>query len=138
MKNILIISVFCLSVNVLALDSAQQNGLKQAQQLLKSPSERAAVIKSDPNARAADVQAAITVMGSKEDKNELYDVSGDLLEWVVSQGVDPAQLMEKYKKNPVQFFNDIPEQQRQRIKALAESIEQRRRPVRNPAGATNP
>lgn len=133
MKKFILILVSFLAVNSFALDPAQEAALKQTQDMLRNEKERAALIKEDPKARAADRKASIITIGSKEDKNEMYDVSAELLQWVVSQGGDPAKLMEKYQNNPVQFLNDMPPEQRQRIQALAESIEQRRK-VRKPAG----
>ena len=135
MRKITILSVLLLSVKLMALDSAQQLGLVQAQDLLKSEQQRAELIKVDNKARNADGIATITSLGNKDTKNEIYNVSSDLLDWIAKSADGPngaAEKIKNYQSDPQAFLRDMPAEQLAKVKAIAESIENQRN-ARSPA-----
>lgn len=136
MKKLLVILVPLICIEALALDSIQQAALQQTQNQLTNPEERAELIKSNKEAKKVDVIATITVMGNKDYKEEMYAISAEILDWVVRQD-NPEQLMERYKKDPVAFLKEMPPAQAQKIKALADQLEQKRK-ARIPASVAQP
>jgi hypothetical protein len=138
MKKLIFIFVSCLSIVASALDEVQELGMRQAQKQLTDPKLRDSLIKVDKDAKKADAIATLTVMGNKDYKNEMYNISAELLEWVARQPGDPAVTMEKFKRNPAEFLRQMPQQHYEKVKALAEAIEKQRKPERYPASESNP
>lgn len=136
MKKLLVIVLPLICFEASALDSIQQTALQQTQNQLTNPDERAELIKSNKEAKKVDVIATITVMGNKDYKEEMYAISAEILDWVVRQD-NPEQLMERYKKDPVAFLKEMPPAQAQKIKALADQLEQKRK-ARLPASVAQP
>jgi hypothetical protein len=136
MKKMLILLLSFICVEVMALDAAQTQALNDTRQMLTSPSERAAIIANDKEAKKADAIATITVMGNSDYKEEMYAISAEILQWVAQQQ-NPEQLMARYKNDPTSFLKEMPPAQAQRIKNLSELIEQKRK-NRAPASAAQP
>lgn len=126
MKKLLVILLPLICFEASALDKIQQTALDQTKSQLTNPDERAALIKDSKEAKKVDVITTITVMGNKDYKEEMYAISAEILDWVVRQD-NPEQLMERYRKDPVAFLNEMPPAQAQKVKALAEQLEQKRK-----------
>lgn len=136
MKKLLVIVLPLICFEASALDNIQQKALEQTKTQLTNPDQRSELIKDSKEAKKVDVIATITVMGNKDYKEEMYAISAEILDWVVRQD-NPEQLMERYKKDPVAFLNEMPPAQAQKIKALADQLEQKRK-GRVPASIAQP
>jgi hypothetical protein len=136
MNKLILIIIAFLSVNCFALSEDQEGALQEAKQVLRSPELRSAAIKNDHAAKRADTLATITTMGNKDYKEEMYAISAELLDWVARQQ-DSEALVKKYQQNPVKFLNEMPPAQAAKIKALADSIEQKHK-SRQPASVSQP
>jgi hypothetical protein len=136
MKKIFIIFVSFFALNAFALNEDQEGALQETKQVLQNPSQRAAVVKNDHAARRADELATITAMGNKDYKEEMYAISAELLDWVARQQ-DPEKLVKMYQQDPVKFLKEMPAAQAAKVKALADSIDQKRK-SRQPASTVQP
>lgn len=101
--------------------------LSETQNLLRDPSRIKNEALNTPEAQTADRNASIVTLGKPELKQELYNISADLMSWIVeaSQG-DPAkmqQMMSDALSNPKSLYDRMPASERSRVKALSEKIE---------------
>ena len=125
MKHILIFSVFWCLPAFAQLDNASEEAVVKTQQLLKSNVDRQKYIDSDPKAKAADDKAA-EVAGSKENKDEMYDISAGITRTLANRnGGDANKMQEELTKaatNPEAFYNSLSPEEKAQIHALAEKI----------------
>lgn len=142
MKTALMILLVALLTGPAALraqtsDDADLRALTETQNLLRNPQLRQQAL-TTPQAREADRNAAITGLGNSDYQQEIYNLSAELMPWLVEQSKgDPAkmaELMQEFQKNPRAFFNRVPAAQRARISALADKIEK----ARSPSAQRNP
>lgn len=109
-----------------------QNALNEAQQVLRSPGERQEVISRDKKAQQADQLATQAVGGDPALKNEMYNVSADILNHVMkASGGDPEKaqaLLMKAMKDPKQFMNSLPAAEQDKIREIANSVEKKKNP----------
>lgn len=109
-------------------DETVVDPMKQTQDLLKDSNQRQEVINSSQKAKLAD-DYGTTVVG-KQNKEELYAVSSDLVPWLMEKsGGDPAKAMEmlnQAQQNPEAFYNSFPESERKKIRELASKSPQPR------------
>lgn len=106
--------------------------MNQAQQVLRSPSERQDVISRDQKAQQADQFATQAVGNDPALKNEMYNLSADVLNHVMkmSQG-DPAkaqELLMNAMKDPKKFMNSLPAAEQDKIRGIANSVEKKKNP----------
>lgn len=123
--TVLILSFF--SLHVFAQEPLNQQAIVgEAQQSLVDPQKRQEALNT-PEARSADRQVEITALGDNSKKQEMYSLAAALLPWLAQQAAgDPnkmAEIMQKFQSDPQSFFNSIPEEQRNKIRALASEIE---------------
>ena len=106
--------------------------LSQAQKVLRSPSDRQEVISRDKKAQQADQIASEAVGHDPALKNEMYDLSADVLNHVMkmSDG-DPAkaqELLMNAMKDPKKFMNSLPAADQAKIRDIANSVEKKKNP----------
>ena len=101
--------------------------LKDVQELLRTESKRNEVIKNDAKAQQADAFALQAVGGDKNLKNEVYDVSADIMATVQKlSGGDTAkmqQMLQKALQNPGEFLKSLPADQQAKIRGIANQVE---------------
>ncbi len=111
-KVALTVSVLvCLSAPVRAddsgLDPASTDALQKTVQDLKSSSNRAVLVKQDPQAQAADAQVQ-ALAGNPATSDALYGLSADVFEKIVKEtSGDPQKMQEiiaQAKTNPAAFY----------------------------------
>lgn len=129
-----------LSISLLALPTFAQEdldpALKDVQDLLRTESKRNEVIKANPKAQQADDFALQAVGGNHALKNEVYDVSADIMATVQKlSGGDPAkmnELLQKALQNPGAFLKSLPADQRARISDIAAKTEKQKSSAQAP------
>lgn len=104
--------------------------LKDVQDLLRTESKRNEAIKANPKAQQADAFALQAVGGNQALKNDVYDVSADIMATVqkLSNG-DPAkmnELLQKALKNPGEFLKSLPADQLAKIREIAAKTEKQK------------
>jgi hypothetical protein len=109
------------------LDKDQRQGLKDTQELLRSPKDRAAAIAKDPKAKDIDDKAG-ALAGTPENKDEMYDIAAQLVEKIALQANgDPnkmQQLMIEAQKDPKAFYDKyFDDTQKAKVRGLANKIE---------------
>lgn len=136
----LILTVFSLSLIFSSISFAADDldpALKDVQELLRSQSQREAVIKNDNKAKQADDFALQAVGGNQDLKNDVYDVSADIMATVqkLSAG-DPAKmnaLLQKALQNPGEFLKSLPADQQAKIRDIAAKTEAHKKSAQSPA-----
>lgn len=77
--------------------------------------------------KAADQKALEAVGGNAADKQVLYDISADIMPFLLQQsGDDPEKMqaiVQKAQNDPEAFFNSLPPEIQTKIKALADALE---------------
>lgn len=80
-----------------------------------------------PEGRKADQDASVVTLGKPELKQELLNISADLMDWITkSANGDPEkmqQLMQDALDSPKAFMEKMPASERARVKGLSEKIE---------------
>ncbi|AGH95807.1 hypothetical protein [Pseudobdellovibrio exovorus] len=143
MKTYNFLAVFVLGLSpfhVLAQEPLNQQAIvAEAQQSLVDPQKRQEALNT-PEARSADRQVEITALGDNSKKQEMYSLAAALLPWLAQQAAgDPnkmAEIMQKFQSDPQSFFNSIPEEQRNKIRALASEIEAQQKSNKAPVKAS--
>ncbi len=126
---VLIFSISFLTLPTFAeedLDAA----LKDVQDLLRTESKRNEVIKVSPKAQQADDFALQAVGGNQALKNDIYDVSADVMATVKElSGGDAAkmnELLQKALQNPTAFLKSLPPEQQAKIRDIAAKTEKQK------------
>ena len=137
------ISVFRLLFMVLVMDLvttpiayAEEDidpAIKDVQELMRTQSKREEVIKGDVKAQQADAFALQAVGGNQNLKNDVYDVSADIMATVQKlSGGDPAKmnaLLQKALQNPGEFLKSLPADQQAKIRDIAVKTEKQKAPA---------
>ncbi len=129
MKNfILILSVFLISRS--SFSQVDQEALLETQRVLRSPTERQDIISKDKKAQDTDQFASQVVGGDPKLKDEVYDISADVLNSLLqTTNGDPEKAQElllKAMKNPEQFLKSLPALQQEKIRGIANSVEKKK------------
>lgn len=107
--------------------------IKDVQDILRTQSKREEVIKADPKAQQADAFALQAVGGNQNLKNDVYDVSADIMATVQKlSGGDPAKmnaLLQKALQNPGEFLKSLPADQQAKIRDIAAKTEKQKAPT---------
>lgn len=126
---VLIFSISFLTLPTFAeedLDAA----LKDVQDLMRSEAKRNDVLKANPKAQQADDFALQAVGGNQALKNDVYDVSADVMATVKElSGGDAAkmnELLQKALQNPAAFLKSLPEAQQAKIRDIAAKTEKQK------------
>ena len=113
-----------------------ESALIETQNFLRNSEQVKNETLKNPNAKKADQIAEITSLGKKEFKQDIYNISADLLPWLVEQtNGDPDKmnaLIMEAQKNPEAFYARIPASQKAQIKSLSEAIESNRTKKKKP------
>lgn len=127
---ILFLLLFIISQNSFA--QFDQEALAETQKVLRSPSERQDVISRDQKAGQADQLASQAVGGDPALKNDVYDLSADILNHVMkTSGGDPAKaqaLLMKAMKDPKKFMDSLPAAEQNKVREIANSVEKKKNP----------
>lgn len=111
--------------------------IQEVQELLRSQSKREEVIKASAKAQQADQFALQAVGGNQNLKNEVYDVSADVMATVQKlSGGDPAKmnaLLQKALQNPGEFLKSLPLDQQTKIRDIAAQTEKQKASVNTPS-----
>ena len=130
---VLLLSVSLLATTVSFADDDLDPALKDVQELLHTESKRHEVIKDSPKAQQADAFALQAVGGNQQLKNEVYDVSADIMATVQRlSGGDPAkmqQMLQKALQNPGEFLKSLPADQQAKIRGIANQVEKNKSSV---------
>jgi len=104
--------------------------LKDVQDLLRTESKRNDVIKANPKAQQADDFALQAVGGNQALKNDVYDVSADIMATAQKlSGGDAVKmnaLLQKALQNPGAFLKSLPEEQQAKIREIATKTEKQK------------
>lgn len=124
---VLILSVSLMATTVSFAEEDIDPALKDVQDLLRTESKRNEAIKADPKAQQADSFALQAVGGNQQLKNEVYDVSADIMATVQKlSGGDTAkmqQLLQKALQNPGEFLKSLPADQQAKIRGIANQVQ---------------
>ena len=105
-------------------DDAMTSALQQTQDCLKNQSCESAKTMAG---QAADQKALEAVLGNIGDKQELYNISADIMPILLQQtGGDPEKmqaLLLNAQNNPAVFLNSLPANIQNRIKNVAGHVE---------------
>lgn len=119
-----LILLSCLSVR------AEDKALKETQALLNDRNQLNQVFKEDTKARDADQFALKAVGGDTQDRDQLYQISSQILEQLTKESnQDPQKMQEQLLKatqNPEQFYKKLNPETQNKIKEVAGRVEQRR------------
>ncbi len=135
MKKITLLLVAIISSLSLYADE-EIDPLLATQNLLRDLARVQKEALTTPEAKSADFNASIITLGNAQNKQELYNISADLMSWLVetTKG-DPAkmaELMAEAQKNPRAFYERIPSAAKAKIKALSGAIDSSRSKIKNP------
>lgn len=116
-----------------AADAADRSrAVSRTQADLLQPSRRAAIASSDPAATAADARVKNLTGGDPALDQEVYGVAADIVPTLDAQaGGDPARMqaiLERAMSDPAGFAASLSPEQRSRIEALGQRIEDRQAP----------
>lgn len=125
---VLLLAVSFMATTVtFADDSDDAAALREAQELMRSESKRAEVIKDNAKAQQADSFALQAVGGDQKLKNDVYNVSADIMGTVKDlAGGDPVkmnELLQKALKDPGAFLKSLPADQQAKIRSIANQTE---------------
>lgn len=124
---VLLLAASFMTTTVTFAGDAEDGPLKDAQELMRSESKRAEVIKNDSKAQQADSFALQAVGGDQGLKNQVYDVSADIMATVKeAAGGDSAKMMQMLQKamqNPGEFLKSLPPDQQAKIRGIANQVE---------------
>lgn len=125
------IGIIILLYSVLSFSNpVNDEALQKTQELLRNQSQRNEVLKTDTKAREADDFATKAVGGNAQDKNEVYNISADIMGKLSKDNNGDAQKMQeqllKALQSPDQFLKSLPPEIQNNIKGVAERVEQRR------------
>ena len=134
-KNLFYFYFYLLSVKIhrhRTIHNSIKNALIETQKVLRSSSERQDVISRDQKAQQADQFASQAVGGDPALKNDVYNLSADILNHVMKvSGGDPAKaqtLLMKALKDPKQFMNSLPAAEQDKVREIANSVEKKKNP----------
>lgn len=123
--KLLVLSLCMFSLNTFA-QSADNESVKKAQEVLKDPKQVKEITNKDAKAKKAD-DFVKNIAGSEENAQEVYNIAAELMPVLLEMNNnDPEkaiQSLQDYSKNPKAFLDKLPEASRKKIKALAEKIE---------------
>jgi len=115
--------LFCFGVQA-------DQALKDTQALLNDRNQLNKVFKEDAKAREADQFALKAVGGDTNDRDQLYQISSQILEQLTKENnQDPQKMQEQLLKatqNPEQFYKKLSPEVQNKIKEVAGRVEQRR------------
>lgn len=101
--------------------------LTDTQSLLRDSGRMQGEAVKTPEGRKADQDASVVTLGKPELKQELLNISADLMGWITEAAKgDPEkmqQLMQDAIASPKSFFEKMPAGERAKIKGLSEKIE---------------
>lgn len=108
-------------------DKAAEAAVKQTQADLRDESKRQQILKNNPEGQQADAKLDSLVMGNSAVKNQMYDLSADLLDVLMKHaGNDPAKLQEalmKIQSNPEAFVKSLPPELRKKFDGIVRQVE---------------
>lgn len=134
MKSILFAFALCLVLKlstpsaVVAQDlgEAEQQGLKQTQELLRDKSQRDAFIKKDAAAKKADDVLNQLGGGNEQFNAEAYQLASEVFEVLAKEsGGDPAKMnkaVQEYLRDPAAFAKKFSPEQKAKLKQLGEKV----------------
>lgn len=126
---ILFVNLFALGAGAQAMnDASTDKALSDTVDLLKSEEQRNELFKKDQKAKGANDQVHSLTRGNKAQTQEIYNISADIMGPLMqSVGNDPTKAMEllqKAQSNPEAFYKSLPEDVRNKIRAVSSQIEQ--------------
>jgi hypothetical protein len=113
------------------LDPHSKDALEKTQALLNVPVERAKAIQENENTKKAD--DSVKRLGlNKEGNDEVYKLSGQILETIVKDSKGDAAAMaikaQELMKDPESFEKILTPEQREKIRKLASDAEESKGP----------
>jgi hypothetical protein len=133
---VLLLSVSFMATTVTFAGDAEDAAMKDVQDLMRSESQRAEVIKQSPKAQQADSFALQAVGGDAALKNQVYDVSADIMGTIKEMsGGDAGKmnaLLQKAMQNPDEFLKSLPAEQQAKIRGIANQVESNKKGSQKP------
>ena len=127
-----ILFLFLITFSPITYSQVNDEALSEAQKVLRSPTQRQEVISRDKKAQQADQIASEAVGNDPALKNEMYDLSADVLNHVMRMsGGDPAkaqELLMNAMKDPKKFMNSLPAADQAKVRDIANSVEKKKNP----------
>jgi len=125
--------LFTLSAGAEDLDPVSIEALKQTQALLRDSVQRQQAIDSNSKAKAVDKKVS-KFAGSEENRQEIYNLSAEVMGRLVQESKGDADIMKKIlddaATDPEGFGNRfLTEEQKQKVKELSKKIEESRKPA---------
>lgn len=124
------IMLFMLVSSMISISFAEDLALKQTQLLLNDRGQLNQIFKNDSKARDADEFALKAVDGNEQDRNQLYQISSQILDQLAKESnQDPTKMQEQLLKaaqNPDQFYKSLPYEIQNNVKNVADRVEKRR------------
>ena len=111
------------------LDQYQKQGMGDTQRMLRTPTEREAAIKG--NKIATDVDQKVgSLAGSKENKEQIYDLAAQVLEKIAAEAKGDPEKMQRLllesQSNPKGFYDKyFSEEQKNKVRSIANDIEKK-------------
>jgi hypothetical protein len=140
MTKIIFIVCLCLGYSVFAEEQTLNfDALLNTQNLLKDPKLVESQALGTSAAKKADQAAGYTTMGNPTFKKEIYNITADLLPWLIekTQG-DPAKMIEilsEAQRNPASLkalYDSMPATEKAKIKMLSNQLEDLRGKEKRP------
>ena len=140
MTKIIFIVCLILGYSLFAEEQAINfDALLNTQNLLKDPKLVESQALSSPEAKKADQAAGYATMGNPSFKKEIYNITSDLLPWLIekTQG-DPSKMIEilsEAQRNPASLkalYESMPATERVKIKMLSNQLEESRTKEKRP------
>jgi hypothetical protein len=117
---------FAISANAAGPDAASVSALTDTQNMLQTPAQRNKVISNNPTAQTVDSQVK-ALTGNDQTANELYTISGKVLEDLVKEtGGDPVKMMEimnKAQTNPESLMDHLSPENKAAIHSVSQTID---------------
>ena len=125
MKTFLIfILVFC---SAYANADEDLKALTDTQALLRDQGRMQEEAGKTTDGRKADQAATVVTLGKPELKQDLLNISADLMAWITEASKGDPEKMQQFLQealtNPKNFLEKMPANERARIKGLSEKIE---------------
>ena len=128
MKSHLWLLMFTLSTPAFAepLDAPSQQALEQTLELLNNRHQRQKAVSGSQAARSAQ-NKALSLVGTEQNLDELYKISGEIFKTLVNQnGGDTEKMnsrLDRANQNPAQYYQTLTPAQKQMIKELADKLQ---------------
>ena len=132
MRLILFSSILCLSLHpIQSWSQSNPTGLSQTQETLRNPTKRSAAIKEGGEQAVKADQFIDQAFGNDSaTKQSVYDLAAEVMKTLEERGDQDPEKMNKIlleaAKNPQAFLKSLPTAQKNKVRDIAEQVEQKK------------